>query len=131
MSRLFGEGTLGGGATPQHRVTADLGVTDNGVGVQLQGNWQSATDVVGSALAAGDLHFDSLATLDLRLFINLQNRFRGKAWARGTRVSLSVDNILGTYQRVTDANGLTPYAYQRDLADPMGRTLLLTIRRIF
>ncbi|WEK46548.1 MAG: TonB-dependent receptor [Candidatus Andeanibacterium colombiense] len=128
---LLHGGTLGGGATPQHKITADLGITDNGVGVQLQGDWQSATDVTGSSLASGDLHFDSLATLDLRLFINLQNRFRRKAWARGTRVSLSVDNLVGGYQHVTDANGLTPYAYQRDLANPMGRTLMLTVRRIF
>ena len=81
--------------------------------------------------AAGDLHFGALATLDLRIFANLQNRFRGKAWARGTRITLSAQNLFDTRQRVTDATGTTPYAYQRDYLDPLGRTLLLSVRRIF
>jgi outer membrane receptor protein involved in Fe transport len=65
------------------------------------------------------------------VFANLQNRFRGKDWARGTRVSLSVENLFNQRQKVTDDTGATPYAYQRDYLDPMGRTILLSLRRIF
>ncbi|KMS51862.1 TonB-denpendent receptor [Novosphingobium barchaimii LL02] len=130
---LLHGGTISGSSTPQHKVTATLGVTDNGLGARLEGNWQAATTVSGDSMssAAGDLHFGALATLDLRIFANLQNRFRGKAWARGTRITLSAQNLFDTRQRVTDATGTTPYAYQRDYLDPLGRTLLLSVRRIF
>ncbi|TCM22410.1 outer membrane receptor protein involved in Fe transport [Novosphingobium sp. PhB165] len=130
---LLHGGTITGNATPQHKVTASLGVIDNGLGFRLEGNWQSATHVEGDGLSSstGNLHFSSLSTLDLRLFGNLQNRFRGKAWARGTRVSLSIENLFDQRQRVTDATGATPYAYQKDYLDPMGRTVLLSVRRIF
>jgi hypothetical protein len=129
---LLRGGTVTGSATPQHKVTASVGVIDNGLGARLEGTWQSATHVSGdSSSSTGDLHFGSLATLDFRLFANLQNRFRRKWWAQGTRVSLSVENVLDARQRVTDATGATPYAYQRDYLDPMGRTLLLSVRRIF
>lgn len=130
---LLHGGTVTGSSTPQHKITASVGVVDNGLGMRLEGNWQSATKVNGDSLSSstGDLHFSSLATLDLRLFANLQNRFRGKAWARGTRVSLSIENLFDTRQTVTDATGATPYAYQKDYLDPMGRTVLLSVRRIF
>lgn len=130
---LLDGGTITGSTTPRHKVTASLGVTDNGLGVRMEGNWQSASTVSGAntSSATGDLHFGALATMDLRLFANLQNRFRGEPWARGTRVSFSVENLFDTRQHVTDATGATPYAYQRSYLDPMGRTLLLSIRKIF
>jgi hypothetical protein len=128
---LLDGGTITGSSTPRHKVQGSLGLIDNGLGLRLEGNWQSSADVTGSTSASGNLHFASLATVDLRVFANLQNRFRGKDWARGTRVSLSVENLFNQRQKVTDDTGATPYAYQRDYLDPMGRTVLLSLRRIF
>ena len=127
---LMDGGTLGGTPRSRHNVQFNAGVIDNGLGVRLSGSWKSAADVTGTA-PAGDLHFGSLATLELRVFANLANRFRGQGWARGTRVSLSIANLLGERQKVTDATGATPLAYQGAYLDPDGRTLLLSIRRIF
>lgn len=130
---LLHGGTLTGDATPQHKISASVGVSDNGLGFRLEGNWQSATEISGATTSSGtgDLHFGSLTTLDTRIFANLQNRFPGKPWAKGMRVSLAVDNIFNTRQRVTDSTGTTPYAYQKDYLDPMGRTFKLSVRRIF
>ncbi|MCJ2178041.1 TonB-dependent receptor [Novosphingobium album (ex Hu et al. 2023)] len=128
---LLHGGTLTGSTSPQHQIQAKLGVIDNGVGLRFDGTWKSGTDVTGDTASSGDLHFSSLFTLDLRLFANLQNRFRGKGWARGTRVSFSVENLFDQRQRVTDGMGATPYAYQPDYLDPMGRTVKLSLRRIF
>lgn len=124
--------SIGGGAQPRHEVQIDMGVTDNGIGLRLSGSWKSAARTAGDVAAAtGDLRFSPLLTLDLRLFANLANRFRGQAWARGARVSLSVDNLFNQRQRVRDTNGVTPLAYQAAYLDPFGRTIILNIRRIF
>ncbi len=127
---LMDGGTLGGTPRARHNVQINTGVIDNGLGIRLSGNWKSAAEVSGSS-PAGDLRFGALATFELRLFANLANRFRGKDWARGTRVSLSIANLLNTRQKVTDARGATPLAYQDAYLDPEGRTLLLSVRRIF
>ncbi|MEP9359661.1 TonB-dependent receptor [Sphingomonas sp. KR3-1] len=127
---LMRGGTLGGTPRARHQVQLATGVIDNGVGIRLSGNWKSAAEVDGSG-PAGDLHFGSLATFELRVFANLANRFRGQDWARGTRVSLSIANLLNTRQVVRDASGATPLAYQGAYLDPDGRTLLLSVRRIF
>ena len=105
---------------------------DNGVGLRITGNWRAAASTRTSATpAVGDLHFSSLATFGLRLFANLQQRLPHDTWARGMRVSLGVDNILDSRQRVTDASGATPLAYQPGYLDPMGRTISLSIRKMF
>jgi hypothetical protein len=127
---LMDGGTLGGTPRSRHSVQFDTGVIDNGVGIRLSGNWKSAADVTDNG-SAGDLHFGALATFELRIFANLANRFRGQGWARGTRVSLSIANLLNQRQKVTDASGATPLAYQGAYLDPDGRTLLLSVRRIF
>ncbi|MBB4840245.1 hypothetical protein HNP52_003337 [Sphingomonas kyeonggiensis] len=127
---LMDGGTLGGTPRARHNVQLNTGVIDNGVGVRLSGSWKSAAEVTGTS-PAGDLRFGALATFELRVFANLANRFRGKDWARGTRVSLSIANLLNTRQKVTDASGATPLAYQGAYLDPEGRTLLLSVRRIF
>ena len=50
---------------------------------------------------------------------------------RGTRVTLSFDNLLDSRQRVTDATGATPISFQPDYLDPVGRTIRLSIRKLF
>ncbi len=77
---LIHGGTLGGSATPRHRIEFNAGISDNGVGLRLTGQWQSGASVDGSASSAptgttGTLHFSSLATLNFRTFVNLQQRF--------------------------------------------------------
>jgi hypothetical protein len=129
---LLNGGTLGGSPQPRHKVQLSSGLIDNGVGVRLDGNWQSASHVTGDqATSGGDLRFGQLVTFNLRLFANLSNRLPGKDWARGMRVSLDVGNLLNQRQKVTDATGATPIAYQPAYLDPEGRTLMLSVRKIF
>ncbi|EZP55296.1 TonB-dependent receptor, plug [Sphingomonas sp. RIT328] len=127
---LLDGGTIGAGGQARHTVQLNAGLIDNGVGLRLSGNWKSATRVrTDAGSAAGDLRFHALATFDLRLFAELANRFPGRGWARGTRVSLTLGNVLNTRQRVTDATGATPLLYQPDAIDPYGRTINLSVRR--
>ncbi|WBO20877.1 porin family protein [Sphingomonas abietis] len=132
---LLDGGTSGsGGGQPRHDVQVQLGATNNGMGVRLTGEWQSGTTVDGGTdSATGNLHFSDFATVNLRLFADLgQNPALMKhAWARGMRVTLAVTNILDSRQHVRDANGETPISYQPAYLDPTGRSIKISIRKLF
>jgi hypothetical protein len=127
---LLEGGSLGGAPASRHLVQANGGITDNGVGIRLSGQWRSAGQVLDSASTVGDLHFGALASLDLRLFADLGLRLPGKSWARGLRATLAVQNIFDNRQRVTNGAGAVPVAYQPGYLDPMGRVVLLSVRKI-
>jgi outer membrane receptor protein involved in Fe transport len=42
-----------------------------------------------------------------------------------------VTNIFDTKQRVRDSNGVVPFNFQPDLLDAQGRTVAITIRKLF
>ena len=121
-----------GGLRPRHRLEAEAGYFNNGLGARLSGNWQSGGEI-GSGTS--ELRFNSLARVNLNLFANLGDRFElveKYPWLRGTQVRLGVQNILAARQRVRDAaGGLLPGSYQPDLLDPQGRTLSLSLRKLF
>ncbi len=128
---------LGGdlGAQSRHKVEARAGLTRNGLGLRVSGNWQSASTVRGNmADPTRNLDFSDLATLDLRLFANLgQQRKLAERFPllRGTRLTLSVDNLFDSRQHVRDGNGGTPISYQPDYLDPLGRSVKLSLRKLF
>ena len=133
---LLNGGSLGrGGGTPRHEIEAQAGITRNGLGARLSANWQSATTVEGATgLAADRLRFSPLTTVDFRLFANLGGMPKVVAdhpWLRGSRVTVSVDNLFNQRQRVRDATGATPVNYQPDLLDPLGRTIRVSFRKLF
>ncbi|WP_447411907.1 hypothetical protein, partial [Clostridium perfringens] len=73
-------------------------------------------------------------TANLRIFADLQQQLpllKAHPWVRGLRLTLGVDNILDSRQRVRDANGITPISYQPDYLNPLGRTIRLSIRKLF
>jgi hypothetical protein len=131
---LLNGGTTGsGGGQPQHVVTLQAGVTNNGIGIRMNGQWQSATTVTGgTGTVTGNLHFSALATANLRLFADLGQLppLVKHRWARGMRVTLSVTNLLDSRQHVRDATGATPLNYQPAYLDPMGRTIRLSVRKL-
>jgi hypothetical protein len=134
LDLLGGDTTGAGGGSPRHQVEAQAGLSKNGWGIRASADWQSATHVRGDAgSSVGDLRFSDLTTVNLRLFANLgqMKLFEGKGWARGMRVSFSVDNLFDQRLRVRDADGATPISYQPAYLDPLGRTVKLSIRKLF
>jgi iron complex outermembrane receptor protein len=135
LDLLNGDSTGATGGTPRHQVDVQAGYFNNGLGARLSATWQSGTTVDGGTPAAPEtLNFSPLATLNFRLFADLGNQLHFVAkhpWARGLRVSLSANNLLDSRQRVTDQNGLTPISYQPDYLDPVGRTVMISIRKLF
>lgn len=129
---LDGDAAGASGGTPRHRVEARAGWANNGFGARLSGNWRSGTRV--DSLAAGTLRFSPLATFDLRLFANLGERpewVLNHPWLRGSSVRLEVSNLFDAKPKVRDASGAVPLNYQRDLLDPLGRTVMISFRKLF
>ncbi len=135
LNLLNGDAIGNSGGQARHELEAQAGYTNNGLGARVSANYATGTRVNGGTLAAPEtLNFGGLATANLRLFADLGQRLewlKVHPWLRGMRVSLSVDNVLNTRQRVTDATGATPNTYQPDYLDPLGRTVRLSIRKLF
>lgn len=127
---LLEGGTIGPGAHARHKVQVTTGANHRGIGVRLGGAWTSPFRISGRGGGAGALWYSSLATLDVRMFADLQRRFDGRPWAHGLRASLAVTNVFDTHQHVRDASGATPLIYGPAFLDPDGRTVSFSVRRL-
>lgn len=130
LDLLSGDTVGSSGGQARHEVEVQAGLTRNGLGARLSGAWQSGTEVHGGVQ---DLRFADLATLNLRLFADLgqQPIAREHPILRGTRVTFSITNLFNSRQRVTDATGATPISYQPAYLDALGRSVQLSIRKLF
>lgn len=129
---LGGSAAGSGGGTPEHQVQLRASLFRNGFGGFLSTDWQSGTTVRGGR--DGDLEFSPRTTVNLRLFANLgqmRGLVRDVPILRGTRVTLSVDNLFDSHPQVRDAFGDTPISYQPDLLDPVGRSVRISLRKQF
>ncbi|PZU47389.1 MAG: TonB-dependent receptor [Sphingomonas sp.] len=137
LDLLNGSATGSSGGVSRHLVEARAAINKNGLGARATINWQSGTDVLvnpGGAASSEDLFFSDLATVNLRLWADLNQRFgliRKAPWLRGTRISLGVDNLFDQRLSVHSRSGDTPINYQPDLIDPVGRRVEVSIRKLF
>ena len=129
---LHGDAAGQSGGTPRHVIQAQAGYFNNGLGARLTGNLRSGTTV--DTLTGDNLHFSPLATFDLRLFANpgdIPEMAVKHPWLRGTQVQLQVNNLFDSRPKVHDALGGVPLSYQPDLLDPLGRTIMISFRKLF
>ena len=134
LDLLNGDAT-GTGGTPRHRANLEGGVFYKGMGLRLSGRYTGGSQVDGDPLTGSTgLEFGDLATFDVRVFINLEQRgnlAQKIPFFKGTRVSFAVDNVFDSYQRVTDDSGQTPIGFQRAYIDPVGRFFEVDFRKRF
>jgi iron complex outermembrane receptor protein len=132
---LLNGDALSGGGTVKHSVELEGGMFYRGKGLRLSGRYSGPSRVDGSGLPGStDLRFGSLATLELRFFVDLgqQEKLVAKhPFFKGTRIAFDVNNVFDSYRRVTDSNGDIPIRYQRDLMDPVGRSFEIEFRKLF
>jgi hypothetical protein len=128
---LLNGGSIGAGGQPRHQFQFNGGVIDNGIGFRLSGVWTSSTTVLDSGNGEGALYYSSLLTLDTRLFVNLQQRFLGQRWARNARVTLALSNVFNKRQDIHNGAGVIPEIYQPAFLDPYGRTVGISLRKLF
>ena len=132
LDYLHGDAFGSSGGRPRHEIEAQAGWSNNGLGARLSADWRSGTTV--DSAQSGSLRFSPLATFDLRLFANLGERFDLVAkhpWLRGTQIRFEVRNLFDAKPKVRDAAGEVPFSYQPDLLDPLGRTVGISIRKLF
>lgn len=132
LDYLNGDAVGSSGGRPRHQVEAQGGYFNNGLGARVSANWRNGTQVDSGT--GDNLRFSPLATFDLRLFANLGERFDLVAkhpWLRGTSLRFEVNNVFDAKPRVRDTAGTVPFSYQPDLLDPLGRTISLSIRKLF
>jgi outer membrane receptor protein involved in Fe transport len=80
------------------------------------------------------LRFSPLAKVNFSLFANLGDRLDlvlKHPWLRDTQLRVGVENIFDAKQKVRDAAGGVPVNYQTDLLDPQGRTIRISLRKLF
>jgi iron complex outermembrane recepter protein len=132
LDYLRGDAVGQRGGRPRHEVQARAGYFNNGLGARLSANWRSGTRV--DSATGDDLRFSPLATFDLRLWANIGQRLDLVArhpWLRGTSVRFQVDNLLDSKPKVRNLAGDVPFGFQPDLLDPLGRTISISVRKLF
>jgi hypothetical protein len=134
LNELDGDAITPGGV-PRHTIEMEGGVFKNGYGLRLKGEWNSPASVNGSGLpGSSDLRFGSTFVLGARLFVDLgrnENLVARMPFFKGARLALTADNLLDSRQKVTDANGNVPLAYQAAYRDPQGRVVGIDFRKMF
>jgi len=131
LDLLGGDATGQSGGTPRHAFELEGGWFNKGIGVRVNGAHQTATSVKAGG---SPLRFSDLTTLNLRLFINFEQRkalVEAVPLLKGARLAIRVDNLFNDIQDVRDAGGLVPLRYQPGYVDPVGRTFEISLRKIF
>ena len=132
LDYLHGDAAGSTGGTPRHNVEAQLGYFNNGLGARLTSNWRSATNV--NSLTGDNLRFSSYGTFDLRFFANpgdIPEVVLKHPWLRGTQIQLQFNNVFNARPEVRDATGTVPLNYQPGLLNPLGRTVMISFRKLF
>ncbi len=122
---------LSNGGVARHTVEFEGGGFYKGMGLRLNGNWTAPTRVTS---AASDLRFGALFKANARLFFDLgqmQGLVKDAPFFKGARLSVYANNVFDQRQKVTDANGLTPLAYQPAYMDANGRLVGIEFRKMF
>ena len=137
LDLLDGFALNGFGGSPRHELSFSGGIFRRGLGVRANINWRSATAVEGEArhsdLGETRLDFIHRPLVDLRLFLNPEERIIGNvpAWIRGVQLTLGVTNALNLRPIVRDQLDRTPLRFQAAYLDPVGRSVELSVRKVF
>ncbi|HNN57133.1 MAG TPA: TonB-dependent receptor, partial [Novosphingobium sp.] len=127
---LLGGDALGTSGSPRHKVEFNANLFYNWVGLFAQGTWNGPYGING----ASNLRFGALGKVNLNLFADFgrQKKIVEKVpLLKGARMSLRIENLFDARQRVTDAAGAVPLAYQPDYLDPRGRVISIELRKMF
>ena len=108
--------------------SALIGFLGNGVGID---GWYQDGSRVRSDNPASDLSFSPIFKLNMHAFISVHHFLRKQEWTRHTQLRVEVNNATDARQRVRDGYGRVPNRFQPDYLDPIGRTVKLTLRKLF
>ena len=117
----------------RHNVNVQFGIGKRGMGATIGLSWSGAARVSDHTADASQVFYiKPPVTLNVSGFIDssaIFNGLRRNSSAKGWKVSLDIQNLLNGYRRVTLAGGAVSAGYSHDEADPLGRTVCLTLRK--
>jgi hypothetical protein len=70
-------------------------------------------------------------TVDARFYTDLAEFFPASRFAKGTRFTVAFDNLFNRRQVVLNEAGFAPQQYQLIRRDPLGRTVMVELRKTF
>lgn len=124
---------LGGdGGQSRHSLSLQATAGKRGIGATLNGNWSNPAQ-----LASGSgrvFRIQPPLTFNLSLFVephHFKVAVRRSDWIDDLRVSLDIQNVTNAYRRVTFNDGREPPGFERDVIDPTGRSVQLSVRKRF
>lgn len=132
LDLLDGAALGNSGGVARHQIDLQANVSKSGYGAAMNASWQSGSEVRGGTF--GDLKFEPMTTVNLRLFADLGVQpwvRRDYPWLRGVRATLAIDNLFDVRQTVRSASGVTPVNFQPDYLDPLGAQVRLSVRKLF
>lgn len=123
----------GFGVRSRHEIDIRAGLYKRSLGTNLSLKWLSAAYVQAGGVNTAALRFTYRPSVDVNFFYNLGDRLgpNSPKVLQGTRLSLSVKNLLNTRPRVRDGLGLTPINYQSAILDPEGQAVSISVRKSF
>jgi iron complex outermembrane receptor protein len=123
------------GAVPRSQLVAQAGLTLDHLSAHIDATWKSAYFADGAnGSAASLLRYGALPIISLKVFDDLgKTPSLVKQWPilAGTRVEANIVNLFDERQRVVNGDGLVPIADQPAFRDPRGRTVTLSLRKLF
>jgi iron complex outermembrane receptor protein len=82
-------------------------------------------------VAASTLDFAPLCKINVSGSLSIHHFLPRQDWTRQLGLKLEIANVTDARQRVRDATGVVPYRYQPDLLDAVGRSVVLSLRKLF
>ncbi|UYY58163.1 TonB-dependent receptor domain-containing protein [Sphingomonas sp. S2-65] len=122
--------TVTGGSAPRLSGYVYGGLTHQGSGLTFDG-WYSGTSRVRSGDPSADFRFGALLRLNVSAFVDLHDFAKHAKWTEKLQLRVDASNIGDARQRVRDGNGETPNRFQADYLDPIGRTVTVSLRKLF
>jgi hypothetical protein len=129
--------SLGANVAARDKIEIDSGAVWRGAGLRMNLTWQSGgriDGVIGPGGRSSTLTFDDYVTVNARLFVNFRSRpelIKKYPLLKGVRGFVRIDNLLDNAQKVRDATGATPAAYQEGYLAPQGRQIELGLRKLW
>ena len=130
---LLDGGAIGiGGGRQRHSTDANVALTRGNSGIRASLRQRGASYlVIGTAASPDLLTFEPITTLDLKAFVDLSQFRPNDRLAKGTRLTVAFENLLNERQTVRNSLGQVPQAYQPARRDPIGRTIMIELRKVF
>jgi iron complex outermembrane receptor protein len=129
LDLLVGD-TLSGGTTQRIAGYGYGGLSYLGNGGTFDFYCTGGATVRGS-VAASTLRFAPLCKINVTSSLSIHHFLPRQDWTRHLSFKLEVVNLTDARQRVRDATGFVPYRYQPDLLDALGRSVMLSLRKLF